>query len=376
MPSAHIVRASQIVASPRVLQLQGMFDVPPSERSELTWDVALPLDERPWSIGLIVGPSGCGKSTIARELFGDHVVGGHEWPEDRSLLDAFPEGISIKEIALLLSSVGFSSPPSWLRPFRVLSNGEQFRASIARTLAENPELSVIDEFTSVVDRTVAQIGSAAVAKTVRRRGARFIAVSCHYDIQDWLDPDWVYEPAVNKFSWRSLQGRPPISLTIARVPASSWAMFKKHHYLSADLHRTATCFVAFLGDRPAAFHAYLNFVGKLVDARPAMRVHRSVCLPDFQGVGIGNAVSDYLASMWAGLGYRVFLNSGHPAVIAGAIRSRDWLCVTAPKHRPGDGGKFAARRKSSRSVLRFTASFEYRGASMARCDALKLLGRA
>ena len=60
----------------------------------------------------------------------------------------------------------------WLRPFHVLSNGEQFRATIARALAESAkgrELVVIDEFTSVVDRTVAQIGSAAIAKTIRRR---------------------------------------------------------------------------------------------------------------------------------------------------------------------------------------------------------------
>src|SRR5207247_1429153 len=108
--------------------------------------------------------------------------------------------------------VGFSSPPAWLRPFHVLSTGEQFRASLARLLAYAPELVVMDEYTSVVDRTVAQIGSADLAKTVRSRGQRFVAVTCHEDVEAWLQPDWVYRAATTTFAWRCLQRRPAISL--------------------------------------------------------------------------------------------------------------------------------------------------------------------
>ena len=172
MPVLEITHSTPIRRTPRVVQLEGLFDIPPAKRSELSWQVNLPIEEKTWQLGLIVGPSGCGKSTLARELFGKHLVSGYDWPTDRSLVDGFPAEMSIKEITLLLSSVGFSSPPSWLRPFGVLSNGEQFRATIARALAEQPDLVVIDEFTSVVDRTVAQIGSAAMAKTfAARRGA-------------------------------------------------------------------------------------------------------------------------------------------------------------------------------------------------------------
>ena len=170
---ANITRTSNIVRTGRVLQLEGMFDVAPTEQSALTWDVELPLHEKQWNIGLIVGPSGCGKSTIARELFADAYVHGFAWDENKALIDSFPETMSVKEITLLLSSVGFSSPPSWLRPYRVLSNGEQFRATIARALAEKRDLAVIDEFTSVIDRTVAKIGSTAIAKTVRRTNGKF-----------------------------------------------------------------------------------------------------------------------------------------------------------------------------------------------------------
>ncbi len=191
-----IERGTKIERTPRMLQLEGLFDVAPADRAELKWEVDLPIEGKDWNVGLIVGPSGCGKSTIAREMFPQGYVAGFDWSPKLSIIDGFPLSMSIKDVTLLLSSVGFSSPPSWARPFGVLSNGEQ------------SELCVFDEFTSVVDRVVGKIGSAAVAKTVRRRKQKFIAVTCHDDVIEWLDPDWVYSPVDNSFQWRLLQGRP------------------------------------------------------------------------------------------------------------------------------------------------------------------------
>lgn len=209
--------STPVIRTPRVLQLEGLFDLPPSKRSDVTQDAILPLDQQPWQIGLIVGPSGCGKSTLARELFGDRLISGYEWPADQSIVDAFPVGMPIADITGLLCSVGFSSPPSWLRPYRCLSNGEQFRVTLARALADPEPLIAIDEFTSVVDRTVAQIASHAVAKAVRKSKIRkFVAVSCHDDIIDWLQPDWIYQPALSSFQWRLVQSRPPVELEIVR----------------------------------------------------------------------------------------------------------------------------------------------------------------
>lgn len=346
-----------------------MYEVPATEKASLEWNVRLPLNEKPWNVGLIVGPSGCGKSTIARELFPDAYVREFKWQDRKSVLDSFPEEMGMKEIALLLSSVGFSSPPSWLRPFGVLSNGEQFRTTMARALCEHKDLCVMDEFTSVVDRNVAQIGSCAISKTVRRRGSQFIAVTCHYDVEAWLDPDWVYEPATNTFRWRSLQGRPPIDLVIARVPHQTWRIFAAHHYLTADINRSAVCFAAFIEGRPVAFDAWLPFVGRLSYGK-GRRGHRTVCLPDYQGVGIGNALFERNAAMWAGLGFRVFSGTGHPAEIAKRVKSPNWRMTSAPKRHARDGGRHCGR---SRATTRLVASFEYRGKGLSQSDALAQL---
>jgi ABC-type molybdenum transport system ATPase subunit/photorepair protein PhrA/GNAT superfamily N-acetyltransferase len=364
-----IERTSAIARTPRVLQLEGMFDVPPAERAALAWSVDLPIEDRDWNIGLIVGPSGCGKSTIARELFRDAYVTGYDWPADRSIIDAFPDAMSIKDITLLLSSVGFSSPPSWVRPFGVLSNGEQFRATLARALAEKPALCVFDEFTSVVDRTVGRIGSAAVAKTVRRRKGKFIAVTCHDDVVEWLDPDWVYTPVDNATQWRLLRRRPAIELTIARVHHSAWRLFAHHHYLTAQLNRAAVCFVGFIAGAPVAFHSYLPFVGSLSHGK-AMRGHRFVVLPDYQGVGISKAMAATLASMWKALGARTFLSMGHPGQIA-SVRNENWCLTRSPKFSPKDTDRDKSR---SRATRRLIASFEYRGGAMPIDTARALFG--
>ena len=360
MPRISCLRNVAIARTPRVKQLEGMFDVPPAKRSECRWDANLPFEARAWQIGLIVGPSGCGKSTIARELFGPALVSGFEWPDDKSVIDAFPPAMGIKDITGLLSAVGFSSPPSWLRPFRVLSNGEQFRITMARALAELPELAVIDEFTSVVDRTVAQIASCAVAKAVRRSTPprKFVGVTCHYDIVDWLNPDWIYDPSSNEFTWRSLRPgceRPAIELEIRRVDRSLWRMFSQHHYLNHKLSKSAACFAAFVRERPAAFTAVLH----APDVRGGYwREHRTVCLPDFQGAGIGNALSEFVASVYATLGKRYQSTTSHPAMIRHRCASLLWMMTRLPSlaSKPT-----LEQFQATAARERFTAGFRYVG---------------
>lgn len=368
MSSASIIKEINIERNPRVMQMEGIFDVPPSKRSFETWNVDLSLPDQ-WNVGLIVGPSGSGKTTIAREYFPDNIVTGWKWPENKSILDGFPIDMSIKEIIELLSSVGFSSPPSWVRPFRVLSNGEQFRVNMARTLAENKELAVVDEFTSVVDRTVAQIGSAAIQKTVRRRNQKFIAISCHYDIVDWLEPDWIYQPHTGIITLgRFLHQRPKIELTIRRVHSSAWKLFRKHHYLNTELNTSAVCFCAFWNEIPVAFTAALHFPHPT--KKYTKREHRTVCLPDYQGVGIGNALSSYVGSVCKGLGYSWISTTANPAMIAARNNSPLWQMTKSAKLNSFGGNKMGIPDlKRTHAGNRLTFGFEYIGPGLPRAEA-------
>lgn len=331
MPRAHVVRESQIVSTSRVKQLLGLFDIPPASASREEWEVELPLEEREWQIGLIVGPSGAGKTTLAREVFGGNLIQGFDWPAGQAIVDGFPAGLSIKEITGALNAVGFSSPPAWLRPFAVLSTGQQFRVTLARALLECPAPVVVDEFTSVVDRTVAQIGSAAVAKAVRKGGKQFVAVTCHYDVTEWLQPDWVYEPHLRRFQWRCLQRRPDLVLSVYRVHHSVWEAFRGHHYLSGELNRASHCYAGLIGDSPACFASTIR--QPLVNRQIMWREHRTVVLPEFQGVGIGNRFSEEIARIYQRQGARYVSVTSHPAMNGHRARSPLWRCY----HRPAPG---------------------------------------
>ncbi len=155
-----------------------------------------------WQIGVIVGNSGTGKTTIAKELFKDELIQGFEYKE-KSVIDDMPKNVSINDIEKMFYSVGFGSVPSWLKPYNVLSNGEKMRVDLARALLEK-DFIVFDEFTSVVDRNVAKVSSLAINKAIRQhKDKKFIAVTCHEDIIEWLQPDWVFNTNTMTESFQS-----------------------------------------------------------------------------------------------------------------------------------------------------------------------------
>ncbi len=197
MPTFDIIKKSIINESFRVASVMGKFDLKLENSDErFVGNINLTDD---WQIGLIVGNSGTGKTTIAKELFSNNYITDFSYNSD-SVIDDFNPNNTVNEIINTLNSVGFSSPPSWLKPYGVLSNGEKMRVNLARALLDDNELIVFDEFTSVVDRAVAKIGSCAVQKAIRRTTKKFIAVSCHNDIEDWLMPDWVFNTNTMQFT--------------------------------------------------------------------------------------------------------------------------------------------------------------------------------
>lgn len=368
MPCIDVVASCPVRDSFRVRQVAGLFDVPLAERSTERFSVEAPelRGDPAWSVGLIVGPSGSGKSTLARHLFEPELAASPEWPRDRAVVDAFGD-LPIKQITGLLTAVGFGSPPAWVRPYHVLSGGERFRCDLARALARGVAASAsglpadgpkpivaCDEFTSTVDRQVGRICAAAVARGIRGGAipCRFVAITCHYDVAEWLEPDWMIDMATQTFDRRRLR-RPRLALQIFRCHRDAWRLFARHHYLSGKLNPAAQCYVALWNDTPVAFCATLAVMGR----SGQRRISRLVTLPDFQGIGVGTQLAQAVANDAAQHGKRLSITASHPGLLAHCHRSADWRLARVYKTGSRPGRLRNYRGSPGRAVM----TFEYIG---------------
>ena len=267
-----------------------------------------------WNIGVIYGSSGSGKTTILKQM---GKLASSSFDGEKSLISNF-DWLEPSEASMLLSSMGLSSVPTWLRPFHLLSNGEQFRAELAYKVAraKDNDVILIDEFTSVVDRDVAKSMSFAIQKYVRKHNKRMIVASCHYDIMEWLTPDWVSSPQKNGGALQRsslLRGsRPNIELQVSRVESSAWDIFKKHHYMSDKVNKAYIHLLFTWSNKPIAIAVIGRQIGRGVGL--AYRDSRIVVLPDFQGMSIGTSISNFTASIFKSIGARYFTKTIHPAL--------------------------------------------------------------
>lgn len=278
----------------------------------------LPAD---YGIGLIVGPSGSGKTSLLNTL------GRCEppvWNPKKAIASHFA---SAEDAQDKLAATGLNSIPAWCRPFHALSTGEQFRADLAARLRDG---ACIDEFTSVVDRSVAKSCSAAVSRYIRKAGLkRVVFATCHYDIVQWLDPDWTYDTATSVLTLRGSLRRPTIELDLLPCSPDAWQMFRAHHYLSEQINRAARCWIAVWDGTPVGFASALAFPSAHI--RNAWREHRTVVLPDFQGIGIGVRLSDAVAELFRQDGFRYFSKTAHPRM--GGYRDQSPLWRGTSKNR-------------------------------------------
>lgn len=283
-------------------------------------------------IVLIVGTSGSGKSTILRSL------GEHTQPKIEFYNTVIENFSSPERGEELLLACGLRSIPTWFRPPHTLSNGEHHRFEMAMCLDQG--LSTVDEFTSVVDRDTAKSLALSIRKFYNQRGTAeplYIA-SCHRDIIDWLDPEWVYDTDLQKLenrrSLHRLGTRPQLALTIRSTGPDYWRYFSKYHYLDTRMSRSVHCYVLLLGDKPIGFHAAIHSTNR--DIHSYWRGHRTVILPEFQGMGIGTAFSDAIAEIYVSKGMRYFSKTAHPSFGEHREKSPLWRATsTNRKSRKG-----------------------------------------
>tara|TARA_R110002051_G_scaffold324998_1_gene425118 strand:+ start:1181 stop:2299 length:1119 start_codon:yes stop_codon:yes gene_type:complete len=359
MPSfKHIVK-TPYKSTFRSKKVEAQFDLTPGDELVKDWSVNIPIEDMEWNIGVIVGASGSGKTSIGKVAFTEenYVEEYTDWDHDSSIINNFPAHLTVDEITRVLSSVGFSSPPNWLQPYRTLSNGQKFRVNMARVLFDSRDICVVDEYTSVVDRTVAQIGSSAIAKTARKLNKKIVLLSCHYDILEWLEPDWIYRVDSGEFQRGSLR-RPDINIQIQRCHSSAWRIFREHHYLSHGLISHSECYMALVNGQPAGFFAYIyDRFGK---RKNIVRGHRSVVLPDYQGIGVGAICTTQLAKYFSEKGYIVKMITSHPAFIHSRMKNPDYRLCNDVDY-VVNKGITQLTKTSIKSFGRVTATFQYVG---------------
>jgi len=340
----YIERKNKIINDKYTEYVYEAFDI--QNKEETTVKIPINFKECKtfdWNIGVIYGGSGTGKTTLLKE-FGD--LSQDKFDEEKPLISNF-DWLEPKEATFLLSAMGLASVPTWLRPYSLLSNGEQYRASLAYKVAKAKEDDVIliDEFTSVVDRDVAKAMSNALQKYIRKHNKRIILASCHFDIMDWLLPDWTYSPLKGRVERHDYlrQSRPKIELSIFRCRYETWDIFKQYHYLTEDYNKAAHSFCVTWNDKPVAFIGVLEFPGLPTKSK---RFTRTVVLPDYQGLGIGSRVTDYFAKLYKKEGYDVYTRTINPALGEYRSKSRNWVSTGKGDTKTNDKYKKVLNRPS------------------------------
>lgn len=245
---------------------------------------------------------------------------------------------------------------------------------MARLIAEAPAQAVLDEFSSVVDRHIAQIGAAAFAKAWRRTAGRVVLISCHYDILDWVQPDWVFDTSAGQYERGRLWRRPKIQLDIWQTGWDYWHLFEPHHYLKLPRMAAATNYVATV-DNELVAHVAVS-----TRSKTEARACRLVVMPEWQGAGVGIRFLDAVCERWLygqnryALPMRTLFHTSHPGLAAALRRSIQWTQVSATLI-GGNKARSAQSMRQSRLRTGRRGPGRAMAAISARCKALDIWGR-
>jgi GNAT superfamily N-acetyltransferase len=128
-------------------------------------------------------------------------------------------------------------------------------------------------------------------------------------------------------------------------------MFSKYHYLNSSHNNAANVFVCMINDEIAGFISVLHFPHPKV--KNMKRVHRLVVLPDYQGLGIGIKILNYIGDYYIKNKNRFTILTSAPSLIYNLKKNNNWNCNAFGRSQPQTG-----ILKGSGSHNRITASFE------------------
>ena len=283
-----------------------------------------------WNIGLIYGNSGSGKTTLIKHLFGEKIF-ETILNEEIPIINQLPEELNYDDCAKMLNGIGLNSVPCWLRPVKTLSNGQKARAEAVLLMCQNKEIVFIDEWTSVVDRTVAKAMSICLAKYAKKNNKKIILCSCHFDILEWLSPDWMIDCNKQKFELPQsdtffFTEREKLKFDIREIGRESWRYFSKYHYLSDKLPGGQLyLYGLFYNNNQIGFQCFANYTPYKKGTKKIFHANRTVIHPDYNGLGLGilliNETSKLLLEKYD---YRIMAKYSSIPLFKAMIKQTKW----------------------------------------------------
>ena len=298
---------------------------------KLTHKMSIEFDKKQdFKIGLIVGNSGSGKTTLAKKIFGNKAL-DIQVDQNKELINLFDKKYTYEQRVSFLTAAGLNSLPCWLKPLKILSNGQRARAEIAFKMSLDDDVIVIDEFTSVVDRTIAKIISQNLYKFSQKYNKKIVLITCHNDIVEWLKPDWIIDCNdqiyIDRRSERQLKRKEKIKFEIRELESSqSWKSFSKYHYLSENLAGGKNYFYGLFCDgRQVGFQCFSNYVPfKNNQPKKIMHSNRTVIHPDYQGFGLGIRLVNACSSDMRKKGYKIMAKFSNIAMHKSRKKDKNW----------------------------------------------------
>lgn len=126
--------------------------------------------------------------------------------------------------------------------------------------------------------------------------------------------------------------------------------------MNSNLHKAARCFIATINNKLTGFISVLHFPHK--SSNKFKQGHRIVVLPDFQGIGIGNKLLEFVSDYIKKQGNRFIATANTPALINYFKKNTDkWIIKRFGRNR-GHKGNCGGFKVENSSLYKYTISVE------------------